>query len=107
MRNKVVTFYSEVNYTGLNYTLFDNRLHYCVDFTRGPLLTRSARLFHNAVCDLYTSVSLCNPPCVPFELTSKCSEQGCTIDSYTRTIVEDTPDTGNIELFSMHCTTVS
>ena len=56
-RNKIVTFYDQTNYTGQNYTLFDNRLHYCVDFTRGPLVVNSAQLFGNTVCDLYTSVS--------------------------------------------------
>ena len=105
MRNKIVTFYSEADYTGLNYTLFNNRLHYCVNFTHGPLVTASARLFDDTVCDLYMSV-LHVLSYVVFELTSKCSEQGCTITSYISTIVEDTPDTGKIDLFSMHCTTV-
>jgi len=56
-RNKIVTFYDEVNYTGQNYTLYDNRLHYCVNFTKGPLVVSSAKLFDNIVCDLYTFVS--------------------------------------------------
>ncbi|KIM76731.1 hypothetical protein PILCRDRAFT_12599 [Piloderma croceum F 1598] len=86
-RSKIVTFYDQTNYTGQNYTLFNNRLHYCVDFTRGPLVVSSAKLFDNTVCDLYT-------------------EQGCGIDSYVLTIAEDTPNTGLIDQFSMHCTTV-
>lgn len=85
--NKIVTFYSEPDYQGLNYTLFDNRLHYCVNFTRGPLVTASVRLFADTACALYT-------------------EQGCTLASYKTTVTEDTPDTGKIDLFSMSCITV-
>jgi hypothetical protein len=54
--HKIVTYYDKENYTGQNYTLFDNRLHYCVNFTRGPLVVKSAKLFANTVCDLYTFV---------------------------------------------------
>ena len=54
---KIVTFFSEVDYQGLNYTLLENRLHYCVNFTKGPLVVQSAQLFRNTVCDLYTFVS--------------------------------------------------
>ncbi|KAI9241638.1 MAG: hypothetical protein BYD32DRAFT_26945 [Podila humilis] len=86
-RSKIVTFYSEPDYQGLNYTLFDKRLNYCVNFTRGPLVTASARLFADTACALYT-------------------EQDCTVDSYRRTVLEDTPDTGMIDLFSMFCITV-
>jgi hypothetical protein len=57
LRNKIVTFYDQTNFTGQTYTLFDNRLHYCVNFTRGPLVVESAQLFDNTVCDLYTYVS--------------------------------------------------
>jgi len=85
--HKIVTYYDKENYTGQNYTLFDNRLHYCVNFTRGPLVVKSAMLFANTVCDLYT-------------------EQGCGYDAYKLTITKDTPDTGLIDLFGMHCTTV-
>ena len=105
VRVKIVTFYSEVDFQGLNYTLFDNRLHYCVDFPRGPLIVSSARVFSGTVCDLYTFVTLLIL-CAVFELTIECSEQGCPIDSYKTTIYEDTPDTGRIEQFSMHCTSV-
>ena len=103
--SKIVTFYDQANYAGQNYTLFNNRLHYCVNFTRGPLVVNSARLFDNTVCDLYTFVSFFSP-CVVLELTHECSEQGCVVDSYVLTIVQDTPDTGLIDQFSMHCTTV-
>ena len=102
---KIVTFYDGVDYKGQTYTLFNDRLHYCVNFPRGPLIVLSAKLFGGTVCDLYTFVTLVILY-VLFELTIECSEKDCTIESYKTTIYEDTPDTGTIEQFSMHCTTV-
>ena len=61
--SKIVTFYDQDIYAGQNYTLFQNRLHYCVDYNKGPLIVKSARLFLNTVCDLYTFVFICPRRC--------------------------------------------
>jgi len=82
--SKIITLFSDVDYQGSKYTIKDNRLTSCVDFTQGPLVVRSAQVFHGTTCEFYTQL-------------------GCGVGSAAFTIATDTPDTGLIELKSIQC----
>ncbi|KAI9231326.1 MAG: hypothetical protein BYD32DRAFT_217048 [Podila humilis] len=79
--SKLVTFYSEKDYEGSNYSLTRKSVDRCVDFTRAPLVVESVQISGSAEVKLYSSL-------------------GC-IGLPVKSVIEDTSDTGHIEVRSV------